>query len=79
MATTSTYDLVKYWKYVVSHNKLEKAHKFHIWSFKVDNKLYFLLNKTLNSIVCKININVERILLNLNFDTFFICYICFSF
>lgn len=45
MKTTSTYNLVCAWNCIVSNNKLQRDHQLHIWSFRVQNKLYFLLNK----------------------------------
>ena len=45
MKTTSTYNLVSAWNHIVSNNKLRRDHQLHIWSFRVENKLYFLLNK----------------------------------
>ncbi|XP_027358639.1 putative B3 domain-containing protein At2g27410 [Abrus precatorius] len=45
MKTTSIYNLVKNWKDVVSVNKLKEDDELQIWSFRVQSKLYFLLNK----------------------------------
>ncbi|KAE9607350.1 hypothetical protein Lal_00026530 [Lupinus albus] len=40
-----TYNLVTNWHNVVAINNMQQGHKFHIWSFRVDAKLYILLNK----------------------------------
>ncbi|KAK7333493.1 hypothetical protein VNO80_30267 [Phaseolus coccineus] len=43
--TTNTYNLVKEWNKIVSANQFEEDHELQIWSFRVNNKLYLLLNK----------------------------------
>ncbi|CAL0331244.1 unnamed protein product [Lupinus luteus] len=40
-----TYNLVTNWNNVVAINNLQQGHKLHIWSFRVDAKLYIILNK----------------------------------
>ncbi|XP_061367994.1 B3 domain-containing protein At3g25182-like [Gastrolobium bilobum] len=45
MTSSSIYTLIKNWNIIVPENNLEKGHQLHIWSFRVDAKLYFALNK----------------------------------
>ncbi|XP_061371019.1 putative B3 domain-containing protein At2g27410 [Gastrolobium bilobum] len=45
MTSTSIYCLTKNWKSVVTHNNLQKDDQLQIWSFRVDGKLHFVLNK----------------------------------
>ncbi|RDY09692.1 B3 domain-containing protein, partial [Mucuna pruriens] len=42
---TNTYNLIKSWNDIVSVNRFEKDQELQIWSFRVQSKLYFLLNK----------------------------------
>jgi len=42
---TNTYNLVKEWNKIVLANKFEEDQELQIWSFRVNNKLYLLLNK----------------------------------
>ncbi|KAG5069026.1 hypothetical protein AAZX31_01G103600 [Glycine max] len=45
MQRTDTYNLVTDWNSIVSTNEFEEGQELQIWSFRVDNKLYLLLNK----------------------------------
>ncbi|KAG5068038.1 hypothetical protein JHK85_000415 [Glycine max] len=45
MQRTDTYNLVTNWNRIVFINEFEEGHELQIWSFRVDNKLYLLLNK----------------------------------
>ncbi|KAK7251925.1 hypothetical protein RIF29_35539 [Crotalaria pallida] len=40
-----SYNLVTNWNIVVDNNNFEKGHILHVWSFRVDAKLYILLDK----------------------------------
>ncbi|KAJ1385031.1 hypothetical protein SESBI_42023 [Sesbania bispinosa] len=44
MQSTSVYNLVKNWKLILSQNNLQVDHEFHIWYFRVSNKVYFILS-----------------------------------
>jgi len=41
----SVYSLVQDWKHVMSHNSFEIGQELNIWSFRVNKKLHFLLDK----------------------------------
>nr|KYP60287.1 B3 domain-containing protein At1g05920 family [Cajanus cajan] len=45
MENTYTLNLSKHWNNVVSTNKFEENQELYIWTFRVDEKLYFLLNR----------------------------------
>ncbi|KAL2326118.1 hypothetical protein Fmac_025176 [Flemingia macrophylla] len=45
MERTSTLNLSKHWNNIVSTNKFKEKQELQIWSFRVDGKLYFILNK----------------------------------
>lgn len=45
MQRTDTYNLVKNWNNIISVNNFEAYQELQIWSFRVHDKLYFLLNK----------------------------------
>ncbi|XP_057418268.1 B3 domain-containing protein At2g24670-like [Lotus japonicus] len=45
MKSVFVYNLIKNWNKVASENKFKKDHELQIWSFKVNTKLYFVLNK----------------------------------
>lgn len=44
MNSTRTYNLTKNWKQIVKQNRLKAEQEFNIWSFRVAEKLYFLLS-----------------------------------
>ncbi|XP_057418267.1 B3 domain-containing protein At2g24670-like [Lotus japonicus] len=45
MNSVFVYNLIKNWNKVVSENHFQKDHELQIWSFRVNTKLYFVLNK----------------------------------
>ncbi|KAL2334782.1 hypothetical protein Fmac_015995 [Flemingia macrophylla] len=45
MERTSTLNLSKHWNNIVSANNFQEKQELQIWSFRVAEKLYFILNK----------------------------------
>lgn len=50
MSTTSVYNLVQDWSPVLLENNFKENQKLDIWSFRVNDKLYFLLDTKMQEI-----------------------------